>query len=78
MDNLEFVRKALEDYGATLDGDGYICKGGRRLSVHARIVRQRLYFYGALSGFRLFSGVTTPQAVSAFVESFYKWERIKK
>lgn len=75
-EKLQFVNNALEQYGAELNNDGYITKNGKTLSVRATIKKGRLVFEGS-NGNKLFSGATDGEAVSAFVEDFWKWEKNK-
>ena len=66
------VLAALAPYGADLDPNGFIRKGGRVLGVRAVVQGKRLRMEGRDGGL-LFSGGVTSAAVDAFVFKFWGW-----
>lgn len=72
---MQIVKDTLAEYGATLNDEGHIVKGGRVLSVRAVYIRYRLRFEAG--GRLILSGPKTANLVRAFVKQFYFWEKVK-
>lgn len=73
---LDAIRAGLARYNASLTDDGYITKGGKATSVKPAIRKGRVHMEGP-DGRALFTGPATADAVGAFVEKFWYWEKAK-
>jgi chemotaxis receptor (MCP) glutamine deamidase CheD len=68
------IKTTLSKYGATLNEQNVITKGGKCLGVVVKVVKNRIKFMH--HGILLASGPVEARTVDKFVKQYWYWEEI--
>ena len=72
-DQVQIVKGALAEYGATISDEQQIVRNDKTLGVRVTTERGRLQFRNAATGRAVCSGPMTGESVRRFVKSFWYW-----